>query len=133
MWLSLLIALVLPAHATRVKDVTTIYGVRSNPLMGYGLVVGLDRTGDSAQNAAAIRGLAGRLKGLGVALSDTDIKSRNIAMVMVTGTLAPGSRPGSMLDVLVSSAGDARSLEGGILLATPMYRSEERRVGKECA
>jgi flagellar P-ring protein precursor FlgI len=121
MWLSLLLALAADASAARVKDIAAVYGVRSNPLVGYGLVVGLNRTGDSQQNAAAVRALANRLQGLGMTMSDSDIKSRNVAMVMVTATLPSGTRPGSMLDVQVSSAGDARSLEGGILLLTPLY------------
>jgi flagellar P-ring protein precursor FlgI len=116
-----LLLLSAPAEAVRIKDVASIYGVRSNPLMGYGLVVGLNRTGDSTQNLAAVTNLANRLQGLGLTMSDDDIRSRNIAMVMVTAKLPAGSRPGSRLDVQVSSAGDAKSLEGGILLLTPLY------------
>ncbi|HNH45438.1 MAG TPA: flagellar basal body P-ring protein FlgI, partial [Myxococcota bacterium] len=84
-----------PADAARIKDVASLYGVRSNPLVGYGLVVGLNRTGDSTQNVAAVSNLANRLQGLGVTMSDADIKSKNIAMVMVTAKLPSGSRPGS--------------------------------------
>jgi flagellar P-ring protein precursor FlgI len=130
MWLSILLAVALPAQAARVKDVAAVYGIRSNPLFGYGLVSGLNRTGDSAQNAAAIRALSGRLKGLGVAMSDEDIKSRNIAIVMVTATLPAGTRPGSMLDVQVSSAGDARSLEGGVLLLTTLFAANSMAVAE---
>lgn len=122
MWLlAALLLLSPPAEAVRIKDVASLYGVRSNPLMGYGLVVGLNRTGDSTQNLAAVTNLANRLQGLGLTMSDQDIRSRNIAMVMVTAKLAAGSRPGSRLDVQVSSAGDAKSLEGGVLLLTPLY------------
>mgnify|MGYP003347041301 FL=1 len=110
-----------PAEAARIKDVASLYGVRENPVMGYGLVDGLNRTGDSTQNLAAITNLANRLQGLGLTMSDDDIRSKNIAMVMVTGKLPAGSRPGSHLDVQVSSGGDAKSLEGGILLLTPLY------------
>ncbi len=117
-----------PAEAARVKDVAGLFGVRDNPLVGYGLVVGLNRTGDSAQNAAAIRALANRLQGLGMTMSDEDIKSRNVAMVMVTAALPSGARPGSRLDLQVSSAGDARSLEGGILLLTPLYAANGMAV-----
>ena len=118
------------AAAARVKDVTALYGVRDNPLVGYGLVVGLDRTGDSAQNLAAIRALANRLQGLGMTMSDSEIKSRNVAMVMVTASLPSGTRPGSPLDVSVSSAGDARSLEGGVLLLTPLYAANGMAIAE---
>jgi flagellar P-ring protein precursor FlgI len=122
MWLIAALLLFSPsASAARIKDVASLYGVRSNPLMGYGLVVGLNRTGDSTQNVAAVSNLANRLQGLGITMSDADIKSKNIAMVMVTSQLPSGTRPGSRLDVNVSSVGDAKSLEGGILLLTPLY------------
>ena len=119
--LALLLGFVAPAEAARVKDVASLYGVRENALVGYGLVVGLNRSGDSAQNAAAVRALANRLKGLGMTMSEDDIKARNVAVVMVTAKLLPGGRPGSLLDAQVASVGDARSLEGGILLLTPLY------------
>lgn len=117
-----------PAHAARVKDVATLYGVRENPLVGYGLVVGLNRTGDSTQNLAAVRSLSNRLQGLGITMSDQDITSRNVAVVMVTSSLPAGVRPGSRMDVLVSSAGDARSLEGGVLLLTPLSAANGMNV-----
>jgi flagellar P-ring protein precursor FlgI len=125
---ALLLAFLTPAHAARVKDVASLYGVRDNALVGYGLVVGLNRTGDSAQNAAAIRALANRLQGLGMTMADEDIRSRNVAMVMVTTSLPTGTRPGSRLDIQVSSAGDARSLEGGVLLLTPLYAANGMAV-----
>lgn len=118
----------LHAHAARVKDVAALYGVRENPLVGYGLVVGLNRTGDSSQNAAAVHALANRLQGLGVTMSDEDIQARNVAVVMVTANLVSGMRPGSRLDVLVSSAGDARSLEGGTLLMTPLLAANGMNI-----
>lgn len=118
----------LPARAARVKDVASLYGVRENALVGYGLVVGLNRSGDSTQNAAAVHALANRLQGLGVTMSEDDIQARNVAVVMVTANLPAGSRPGSRVDVLVSSAGDARSLEGGILLLTPLFAANGLNV-----
>lgn len=121
--LSLLLALaiVVPsAEAARVKDVASVYGIRENSLIGYGLVVGLNKTGDSAQNAATMHSLAARLSPLGVPVTETDIKSKNVAIVLVTAMLPPGARPGTHLDLVVSSAGDARSLEGGTLLLTPL-------------
>lgn len=108
------------AHAVRAKDVAAFYGVRDNPITGAGLVVGLQRTGDSTRNVAAIRALASRLQGLGVSLESDDIVSRNVALVMVSATLGPDQRTGSRLDVTVASSGDATSLEGGYLLMTPL-------------
>lgn len=119
MWLLAAFLLSSPAQAVRIKDVADIYGIRSNPLVGYGLVVGLNRTGDSTQNLAAITNLANRLQGLGLTMSDQDIRSRNIAMVMVTAKLPAGSRPGSRVDIQISSAGDAKSLEGVFYFSPP--------------
>lgn len=116
------------ARAARVKEVAGLYGVRENALVGYGLVVGLNRSGDSTQNEAAVHALANRLQGLGVTMVEEDIQARNVAVVMVTANLPAGSRPGSRLDVLVSSAGDARSLEGGILLLTPLFSANGMNV-----
>jgi len=110
-----------PAWATRAKDVGSFYGVRDNQLQGAGLVVGLQRSGDSARNVAAIRALASRLQGMGQSLDLDELSSRNIALVMVTATLGPDARPGTRLDVTVASTGDATSLEGGLLLWTPLY------------
>lgn len=130
--MALLLALLLtqPAQAARVQDVSSVLGVRENPLIGYGLVVGLNRTGDTAQNAAAVQALAARLKALGMTMSESDIKSRNVAVVMVTGALPAGTRPGSPMDVQVSSVGDASSLEGGILLLTVLYAANGLAVAE---
>lgn len=118
---ALLLAVLLPsAHASRIKDVASVYGIRENHLMGYGLVVGLNKTGDSSQNIGTIRALAARLAPLGIALEDEEIKSRNVALVMVSAKLPPGARAGTHLDITVMSAGDARSLEGGELLQSPL-------------
>jgi len=121
--LSLLLAsLIIPsADAARIKDVASVYGVRENGVLGYGLVTGLNRTGDSQRNEAMIRSLAARLKGLGIALSSDEIRARNVAVVMVTGRLSANARPGHRLDVEVSSAGDARSLTGGVLQLTTLF------------
>ena len=109
------------ADAARIEDIATVYGVRDNALFGYGLVTGLNRSGDSLRNAATIRAVANRLQGLGFTLSTDDIKARNVAVVMVTGKLPAGSRPGHIIDVAVSSTGDCTSLEGGVLMFTPLY------------
>jgi flagellar P-ring protein precursor FlgI len=116
-WMALVPA---DAFAVRAKDIGSFHGIRENLLTGAGLVVGLRRTGDSVRNEAAIRALASRLQGLGVSLQVDDISARNVALVMVSATLGPDQRTGSRVDVTVASTGDATSLEGGILLLTPL-------------
>ncbi len=117
-------ALAAPAEAARVKDVGEFYGHRENQLIGSGLVVGLNRTGDSLRNEMSIRTLANALQGLGVSLQMEDILSRNVAMVMVSAEIGPDMRSGSRLDITVASTGDATSLEGGQLLLTPLYGAD---------
>jgi flagellar P-ring protein precursor FlgI len=114
------------AEAARVKDIASIYGVRDNAVFGYGLVTGLNRTGDSRRNEATIRTLANRLQGLGVTLQTDDIISRNVAVVMITAHIPSTARPGHKIDIEVSSTGDAKSLEGGVLQLTPLYASDGR-------
>ncbi len=123
---ALLFALPAPAHAARAKDIGSFAGLRDNQLTGAGLVVGLNRTGDSQRNEASIRTLGKRLQGLGVSLDNQDLISRNVAMVMVTATLVPDARAGSRLDVTVASTGDATSLEGGVLLITPLVAANKQ-------
>ena len=111
----------------RVKDVASIEGIRDNQLIGYGLVVGLRGTGDSSQTVFPAQTLLSALERMGITVPQTGSNSasnmqvKNMAGVFVVATLPPFSRPGSKMDVTVSSAGDARSLEGGILLMTPLY------------
>jgi flagellar P-ring protein precursor FlgI len=107
----------------RVKDVASVEGVRDNQLVGYGIVVGLRGTGDSSQTVFPLQTLESALERMGVSLQGnaTALQTRNMAGVFLSGTLPPFARPGNKLDVTVSSAGDARSLEGGVLLMTPMY------------
>jgi flagellar P-ring protein FlgI len=125
MWMLLALMLAAsPAHATRIKDVGQFYGVRDNQLSGAGLVVGLQRTGDSSRNEAAIRALATRLQGHGMSLELDDIISRNVALVMVSATLRADDRTGSRIDVTVASTGDATSLESGVLLLTPLLGTD---------
>ena len=114
------------AEAARIKDIASIYGVRDNAVFGYGLITGLNRTGDSRRNEATIRTLATRLQGLGVTLQTDDIISRNVAVVMVTARIPSTARPGHKIDIEVSSTGDAKSLEGGVLQLTPLYASDGR-------
>jgi flagellar P-ring protein precursor FlgI len=117
----------LPEQHVRVKDVASIEGIRDNQLVGYGLVVGLRGTGDSSQTVFPAQTLLSALERMGITVPTTGANSasnmqvKNMAGVFVVATLAPFSSPGSKMDVTVSSAGDARSLEGGILLMTPLY------------
>ncbi|MEQ1646141.1 MAG: flagellar basal body P-ring protein FlgI, partial [Pyrinomonadaceae bacterium] len=105
----------------RVKDLADIEGVRSNQLVGYGLVVGLNRTGDRVQqNIYARQTLQNLLERMGISTNSAGLKPENIATVLVTATLPPFARPGSKIDVTVSSIGDAKSLQGGTLIITPL-------------
>jgi flagellar P-ring protein precursor FlgI len=126
--MALLIFLPLHAHAaSRLKDVVSFEGVRDNMLVGYGLVVGLNGTGDSLTNAPFTeRSLIGMLERLGINSSGdfTTIKTKNIAAVMVTATLPPFSAQGARIDVVVSTMGDAKSLQGGTLLVTPLQGAD---------
>ena len=116
-----------PSQLTRVKDVATIEGIRDNQLVGYGLVVGLRGTGDSSQTVFPAQTLVSALQRMGITVPQTGSNSaanmqvKNMAAVFVVATLPPFTRPGYKLDITVSSAGDARSLEGGILLMAPLY------------
>ena len=117
---STVIVIAVPADAARVKDIADIYGIRDNNLLGYGLVTGLQRTGDTMRNQATIQTVSKRLQGLGITLTPEQIRSRNVAVVMVTGRLPSSARPGQRIDVTVSSAGDAISLQGGVLQLTQL-------------
>ncbi len=111
----------------RIKDVATIEGIRDNQLVGYGLVVGLKGTGDSSQTVFPAQTLVSALEKMGITVPQTGSNSasnmqvKNMAAVFLVATLPPFSRPGYKVDITASSAGDARSLEGGILLMTPLY------------
>ena len=100
-----------PAGAVRIKDIASIAGVRPNQLMGYGLVVGLDKSGDGASTRFTVESVVSMLKRLGIPLDSTQVKTGNVAAVMVTATLPPFARAGSRIDVLVSSLGDAKNLQ----------------------
>ena len=109
-----------PTHAVRIKDIADIKGVRSNQLVGYGLVVGLDGTGDSDDSTFTLQSMASMLEKMGVTVKPEDIEVDNVAAVMVTADLPPFARSGNQIDVLVSSIGDAENLQGGTLLFTPL-------------
>jgi flagellar P-ring protein precursor FlgI len=104
----------------RIKDLGRIEGWRENALVGYGLVTGLAGTGDSSRNKTTRQSIANMLSRFEVAVGADDVQSRNVAAVMVTGSLSPFARPGDTLDVTVTSIGDARSLVGGSLILAPL-------------
>jgi len=118
--LVLLIGLPLQASASRIKDIAYIDGVRENQLIGYGLVVGLNGSGDSAGTQFTVQSLANMLTRMGVSVDQKKIKVSNVAAVMVTADLPPFAKTGSTIDVTISSVGDAASLAGGTLLLTPL-------------
>src|SRR6185295_17671215 len=129
--LGLLLGLVLalsPVHAQRIKELTQIQGVRNNQLVGYGLVVGLDGTGDqTTQTPFTIQSLVNILGQLGVTLAaGTSLQLKNIAAVVVTANLPPFARQGSQIDVTVSSLGNAKSLRSGTLLLTQLKGADGR-------
>jgi flagellar P-ring protein precursor FlgI len=109
--------------ASRIKDVTNIEGGRDNQLVGYGIVVGLAGDGDS-RLSYTIQSLANALKRFGISVESDKVKSDNVAAVMITADIGPFVRPGSRLDVTVSSMGDAESLQGGVLLQTPLMGAD---------
>ncbi len=115
-------------HKVLIRDVASVEGIRDNSLIGYGLVVGLKGTGDKQQTYFTIQTLASILQRMGVEIPpgvvQTTVQVKNVAAVFVTASLPPFSRPGMPVDVIVSSSGDARSLEGGLLLLTPLYAAD---------
>ena len=131
-WLITLAALFLSiggftAHAARIKELANIKGVRTNQLIGYGLVVGLNGTGDKSGTEFTLQGLANMMEHMGVHVSKDDVKVKNVAAVMVTADIPPFARIGNKVDVVISSVGDAKSLVGGTLLLTPL-RGVDRNV-----
>jgi flagellar P-ring protein precursor FlgI len=108
------------AHAVRIKDMASIKGIRTNQLVGYGLIVGLDGTGDKAGSTFTIQSMANMLERMGIQVNKSQLKVKNVAAVMVTASMPPFARIGSKIDVVASSIGDAKSLGGGTLLLTPL-------------
>ncbi|MDO9265839.1 MAG: flagellar basal body P-ring protein FlgI [Sulfurimonas sp.] len=107
-------------YAAKISDVANIVGVRDNHLIGYSLVVGLQKTGDGTTSKFTLQSIANMLKAMNIDMKPIDIKSKNVAAVVVTAELAPFARQGDKLNITVSSIGDAKSLEGGTLLMTPL-------------
>ncbi len=105
---------------TRVKDIAYVQGVRGYQLIGYGLVVGLNGTGDTQRSTFTVQSVTSMLKRFGVTVPAAELRTRNVAAVVVTATVPPFAKEGGVLDVIVSSMGDATSLQGGTLLLTPL-------------
>jgi len=121
MFVSLMLLMSQPLMAVRVKDLVEIQGVRENKLTGYGLVVGLNGTGDKSGADFTVVAMANMLKNIGVQVNPGALKPKNVAAVMVTASLPPFARSGQKMDVTVSSVGDATSLNGGTLITAPLY------------
>ncbi|WKZ31830.1 MAG: flagellar basal body P-ring protein FlgI [Thermodesulfobacteriota bacterium] len=115
-----LLAAVQDAGAARIKDIAYVEGVRPNQLIGYGLVVGLNGTGDKSSAVYTTQSIANMLNKLGLKFDPSSIKVKNTAAVLVTAEIQAFAKPGSGIDVVVSSLGDATSLQGGTLIATPL-------------
>jgi len=124
----ILFLLLLPqmALAVRIKDIAAFDGVRDNQILGYGLVVGLNGTGDTDQTRFPVQSLVSALERSGITINRSEITVKNIAAVMVTATLPPFAKQGNHLDVLVSSLGDAKSLAGGTLLMAPLKGADNQ-------
>ena len=123
LWLAvaaLLLCWALPAQAVRIKDIATFSGVRDNQLIGYGLVVGLAGTGDKKDSVFTLSSMKNMMDRMGIGVNSSALKIKNVASVMVTARMPVSSKPGSRLDVTVSSVGDATSLLGGVLLQTAL-------------
>ncbi len=122
------VLIALPAQAERIKDLASIQGVRNNQLIGYGLVVGLDGSGDqTTQTPFTVQSVISMLGQLGVNLpAGTSLQLKNVAAVTVTSTLPPFAKPGQTLDITVSSIGNAKSLRGGTLLMTPLKGADNQ-------
>ena len=113
------------AHAARIKDIANVSGEEGDHLIGYGIVVGLGGTGDGSKTGFTNHSVASMMEKFGHTLDPNEIKLKNVAAVMVTAKLRPYSRSGGSLDVTVASLGDATSLEGGLLLMTPLMRQAD--------
>ncbi len=121
------LSLITVVHAERIKDIASIEGVRENQLIGYGLVVGLNGTGD--KGLSTMQGIANMLGRMGLTTNPNDIKAKNAAAVMVTAILPPFPKPGIKIDALVSAIGDAKNLQGGTLLLAPLKGPDGKVYG----
>ncbi len=123
--LALLVYFAAPAWAIRVKDIAFLRGARPNQLIGYGLVVGLDGTGDSSESQLARKPLRNALERMAISINPKDIRGRSISGVLVTATLPPFAKAGSRIDVTVDTLGDTVSLRGGTLMYTLLYGANQ--------
>src|SRR5512144_1890872 len=117
--LILLLAVAAPG-ATRIKDVASVQPARGVQLIGYGLVVGLNGTGDSQRSTFTVQSVSSMLKRFGITVPQDELRLRNVAAVIVTATIPAFTKEGGVIDVTVSSLGDATGLQGGTLLVTPL-------------
>lgn len=113
-----------PANAARIKDIATIQGITGQQVIGYGLITGLNNTGDSPRSTFTVQSVTSMLKRFGVSVPQVNLRTRNVAAVMVTATISNFMKTGSKFDVQVSSMGDAKSLQGGVLLMTPLSTAD---------
>ncbi|MBW2492024.1 MAG: flagellar basal body P-ring protein FlgI [Deltaproteobacteria bacterium] len=122
LFIVLLISFVIPSsgYSARIKDISSIKGIRQNQLLGYGLVIGLNGTGDKGGTQFTIQGLVNMLEHMGVHVDPDEVKVKNVAAVVVSAKLPPFARVGKKIDVILSSIGDAKSLVGGTLLLSPL-------------
>ncbi len=125
--IALLIVCSAKASAVRLKDLSSIKGIRHNQVIGYGLVVGLNGTGDKEYTRFTVQSLVNMIERMGIHVDEKDVLVKNVAAVMVTAMIPPFARIGNKIDVVVSSIGDAKSLQGGTLLLTPL-RGVDRKV-----
>jgi flagellar P-ring protein precursor FlgI len=117
------------AEASRIKDLAQVEGVRTNQLIGYGLVVGLDGSGDRQNTEFTVQTLTNLLQAYQIRVDPAAVRVKNVAAVMITAEVPPYAQPGNRLDALVSSIGDAQSLSGGMLLLTPLKGPDGRVYG----
>lgn len=125
----LLLVTIQNSYSTRIKDIAYIEGVTGIQVIGYGLVSGLNQSGDNQQASYTVQSVSNMLKRFGLTVPDRNPRTRNVAAVMVTATIPTYSKKGSKIDIQVSSIGDASSLQGGVLLMTPVSTSEGSIVG----
>jgi flagellar P-ring protein FlgI len=125
LWLLVLLLAGLAQAQVRIKDVAQVQGLTDLQLVGYGIVVGLPGTGDGSSSMMTVQSVRNMLRNLGLEVEPKQIRMKNVAAVMVTARLSPFSKPGTRMDVLVSSLGDAKSLSGGTLLMTPLRSADE--------
>ena len=123
---ALLLCITTASQAARIKDIASFDGVRDNQLVGYGLIVGLNGSGDSDQTKFPVQSLVNMLERMGVTVNRNDIKVKNVAAVMVTATLPAFAKQGTKLDVTVSSLGDAKTIAGGTLIMTPLRGADSQ-------